>query len=61
METISGEEFKRRILSKEKSFNDLTVNIENKIILQTQSLNIELTFKNIIFKGESLAFHDRDS
>ena len=60
MKTISGEEFKIKILSKLKSFNDLTINIENEIILQTQSLNIELTFKNIIFKGDSLIFHDRD-
>lgn len=60
MTEISGEEFKRRIESKESHFIDLIVNIEQKIILKTQNLNIELTFKNIIFKGESLIFNDRD-
>lgn len=60
MTEISGSEFERRIKTKEKKFNDLIINIEYQTILQTQSLNIELTFKNIIFKGESLTFHDRD-
>ncbi|KAF2511997.1 hypothetical protein EYY60_07050 [Flavobacterium zhairuonense] len=61
MTEISGEEFKKRLESKEKHFIDLIVNIEEKIILKTQSLNIALTFKNIIFQGELLVFHDRDS
>ncbi|MBZ4043375.1 hypothetical protein [Flavobacterium hibisci] len=61
MTEISGEDFKQKITSNEKSFSDLTIKIEHKTILQMQSLNFELTFKNVIFKGESLVFHDRNS
>ncbi|URM37695.1 hypothetical protein [Flavobacterium anhuiense] len=58
MTEISGVEFERKINSKEKLFNDLIINIEKKITLFTQDLNIELKFKNVIFKGENLTFKD---
>jgi hypothetical protein len=60
MTEISGVEFEKKINSKEKLFNDLIINIEEKITLFTQDLNIELKFKNVIFKGENLNFKDWD-